>query len=399
MADGPMPGPHSPPDDPALSLPLSLVSRRPQAFGIRLTLAALTVSAALGATEVARTSEGFGTFVFSILGIAIVAWLGGMAVAFPATALLAVVTAYFWMDPAYSPRITNPRDVVSLVAFVAAALLIAALVDALRRLEERWHAQAMELAKSHHRQAALMADAVRAREDAESASRAKTQFLTLMSHELRTPLNAIIGYEQLLHDEITGPVSAEQRKQLSRIKASAVHLLALIDEILTLSKIEAGKETLTLEAVNLDEMLDEVGNDALPLAARKRLEVRVGPCERGLTVPTDRRKVKQVLLNLISNAVKFTDRGVVELVAEREPDSVLIHVRDSGIGIAPEHLPHVWEPFWRAQQHHARQTEGTGLGLSVSKRLARFLGGDLTVDSEPGRGTTFTLRLPLVGPA
>jgi signal transduction histidine kinase len=288
---------------------LPLLARRPRSRAIRLTLSLLTVITALAATALVRSASGYGTFVFSILGVAVVAWIGGMAHAFPATVLLAFVSDYLWMEPRFTLRIVRPGEAVTLAAFVVVALLIGALVDALRRLEARWRAQAVEVARSYQRQTALMAEAERAKVDAESANGAKTQFLTLMSHELRTPLNAIIGYEELLREGITGPVTEAQRTQLRRIKASATHLLELISEILTLSKIEAGKETVTIEDVDVGEMLEEVVSQIRPLAVQKPVQVRVGPCERGLTVSTDRLKIKQVLLNLASNAVKFTDRG------------------------------------------------------------------------------------------
>ena len=243
------------------------------------------------------------------------------------------------------------------------------------------------------RTAALVREAA-ARRAAERASSAKSDFLAVMSHELRTPLNAIIGYEALLSDGITGPVTDAQRQQLGRIRAGATHLVSLIDEILTLSRIEAGRERVHIEAVDVAQAVDEAAALTAPQASEKRLDFVVHPPAEPVSLLTDAAKLRQVLLNVLANAVKFTERGEVALTAGRDGAWIVFRVRDTGIGIDADHLERIFDPFWQVEQPTTRRTTGTGLGLDVSRRLARLLGGDLTVESAVGEGSTFTLRLP-----
>jgi signal transduction histidine kinase len=237
-----------------------------------------------------------------------------------------------------------------------------------------------------------------ARREAETANRTKGDFLAVMSHELRTPLSAIIGYQELLADGITGPVTELQRHQLGRIKVSARHLLELIDEILTYSRAEAGKEEVQYEVTAVNTMVDDAASLIEPLAADKHVALSVVRLDTPLDIRTDPRKVRQVLVNLLSNAVKFTDaEGAVSLRAHRDGDTLELTISDTGIGIEPDHLDRIFDPFWQVEQKATRRAGGTGLGLSVSRRLARLLGGDVLVTSEPGKGSSFTVLLP-VGP-
>ncbi len=235
---------------------------------------------------------------------------------------------------------------------------------------------------------------VHARKVAEQASRAKTDFLATMSHELRTPLNAIIGYSSLLMDGIPEPSTPGQREKLQRIAVSAQHLLSLIEDVLSLSRLEFGAEAI----VNDDVSVISVARDVLaiiePLAAAKQLSVVLRTSGRDLTIRTDAKRLRQVLLNLVGNSVKFTAKGTVTLEIEETPDVVRFIVRDTGIGIAPEHQQRVFEAFWQVEQSRTRTVQGTGLGLALSRQLAELLGGKLTLQSELAKGTTVTLTLP-----
>jgi signal transduction histidine kinase len=238
-----------------------------------------------------------------------------------------------------------------------------------------------------------------ARARAVVASRAKSDFLAVMSHELRTPLQAIIGYTELIADGITGPVSDEQREQLGRVRTSSHHLLSLIDQILTFSRVDAGKEAVHVERVDICALAREAVALVEPNAEAKGIAIVVHVPATACYVETDPTKVRQILLNLLSNAVKFTEHGTVELTLRPSAESVNIAVRDTGLGIAPENLERIFDPFWQVEHMRARRIAGTGLGLSVTRKLARLLGGDITVESALGHGSTFTVRLPLSAPA
>ena len=237
-----------------------------------------------------------------------------------------------------------------------------------------------------------------ARRDAESASSAKSDFLAVMSHELRTPLNAIIGYVSLLADGIPGPVNDAQRAQLSRVKASSMHLLALIEQILSLSRIEARQEDLHLERVDVRTIVADATALVEPLLVSKGLAMEVNLPEEPSLLETDVTKLRQILLNLLTNAGKFTQRGLVRCQVRPDSEGILVEVSDTGRGISGEDLPRVFDVFWQGGRFEHDRPEGAGLGLSVSRRLAQLLGGDITVTSTPDEGSTFTLRLPATVP-
>jgi GAF domain-containing protein/CheY-like chemotaxis protein len=234
----------------------------------------------------------------------------------------------------------------------------------------------------------------------EVASRHKSEFLANMSHELRTPLNAIIGYSEMLQEEAHDQHADGFVPDLQRIHAAGKHLLELINAVLDLSKIEAGKMELYLETFEVFPLLRDVAAVLEPLAQKNanRLEVRCAP-DVGV-IRADLTKLRQALFNLLSNACKFTERGVVTVDVARETatadgdDSIVFAVRDTGIGIAPEQMARLFEEFGQADASTTRRYGGTGLGLALSRRLCRMMGGDITVASEPGRGSTFTIRLP-----
>ena len=238
-------------------------------------------------------------------------------------------------------------------------------------------------------------EAEAARAKAEEANRVKSSFLANMSHELRTPLGAIIGYHDLIADEILGPLNDVQQQHLKRLRNSATHLLSVIDEILSFSRLEAAREVVHTERGRLGSLLDGVIEIVGPLASAKQLELSVDCAEPNLVIDSDIQKLRQILVNLAGNAVKYTERGSVRLLCAASRDRLRIAVSDTGVGIAPDHLEFVFDPFWQVQEARSRKSGGTGLGLSVSRSLARLLGGEITVASEVGKGSTFALEVPL----
>jgi signal transduction histidine kinase len=245
-------------------------------------------------------------------------------------------------------------------------------------------------------QAIALEHAAAARDEAERANRAKNDFLAVMSHELRTPLNAIIGYGSLLRDGIPDQATPGQRQQLERIGASAKHLLALIDEVLTLSRLELGRERITPARIAVASLCEEAAAMMEPEASRKGLALTLQVPEGEVTMTTDAGKLRQALVNLIGNAVKFTDRGEVHVRAwaEESGEVLVFEVEDTGIGISAEHLPLVFDAFWQVDQAPTRRVGGTGLGLHVTRRLVRLLGGDVMARSVMGEGSCFTVRVP-----
>jgi signal transduction histidine kinase len=238
-----------------------------------------------------------------------------------------------------------------------------------------------------------------ARAEAERANNSKTDFLAVMSHELRTPLTAIMGYEELLSDGITGPVSELQRQQLGRINASARHLLGLIDEILTFARVDIGRERVRWESMSVNHTLGDAAALVEPMAAAKSIHFYIHLLDEDQAIQTDGTKLRQMLVNLLSNGIKFTDRGEVRVNCSVNNGALEVRIADTGVGIPAENIEDIFEPFWQAEQTATRKTGGTGLGLSVTRKLARLLGGDVTVASRMGAGTTFVLTLPMKAPA
>ena len=250
-----------------------------------------------------------------------------------------------------------------------------------RRREQRERAELLERERE-------------ARAAAEEANRAKANFLAVMSHELRTPLTAIMGYAELLMMGVPEPIPEASGQQVERIQQASRHLLGLIEEILSFSDLETARGSLRREPVDLREAAEAAVSSIGPLAEEKALAIRVEG-EPSVPLVTDRERLRQVMVHVLSNAVKFTAEGEVRVEVGRDGGSALLRVRDTGIGIRPEDMERVFDAFWQAEQSSTRKAEGTGLGLTLARRITQLLGGELHLESTPGEGTAVTLRLPL----
>jgi len=237
-------------------------------------------------------------------------------------------------------------------------------------------------------------EALRANVRLQELDRLKSEFLATMSHELRTPLNSIIGFTGILRQGLAGPMNDEQKKQLTMVHSSARHLLGLINDLLDLSRIESGKMELFIEEFAAADLIGEIAQSLAPQVEQKKLQFETSIDQPGLRMRTDRKKCFQILLNLANNAVKFTDSGRVALQVSSRSGTVHFDVTDTGIGIKDENMPFLFEAFRQVDGSARRVYEGTGLGLYLSKQLARMLGGTITVESEFGIGSRFTLVLP-----
>ncbi|MDW8148150.1 MAG: histidine kinase N-terminal 7TM domain-containing protein [Roseiflexaceae bacterium] len=256
---------------------------------------------------------------------------------------------------------------------------------------------------------ALQQTLMAARDQAEAAHRAKSAFLAHMSHEVRTPLSAILGYTDLIRLDLARRGQSLYQEELEAIHVSAQHLLAMINNILDLSKLEAGKMPLHIEPFSLEALVHDVVQTAHLLTARNRNTLTVTRAPDADLMVSDKTKIRQVLLNLLSNAAKFTENGAISLRIRRESsaspstgvidestDWIIFEIADTGIGIAPEYLPLLFQDFSRIEDAGHRKYGGTGLGLAISRQFCRLMGGEITVVSTPGEGSTFTVRLPAI---
>jgi signal transduction histidine kinase/DNA-binding response OmpR family regulator len=247
-----------------------------------------------------------------------------------------------------------------------------------------------EIRKRHRVEEAL----IRAKEEAERASKFKDRFLSTMSHELRTPLNAVMGFSDLLADKRYGELSERQRRYVAHINTGGKHLLKLINDILDLSKIEAGRLEISSEDLSVEAVFGEVVSALRPLAEKKAQTLSLS-AEPGLAVHADGMRFKQVLMNLVGNAIKFTpEGGRIELAAQQADGKVQVKVRDNGPGIPPEEQKRIFEAFYRLRKS-GEGTEGTGLGLAITESLVKLQGGSLDLESEPGSGSCFYFSLPM----
>ena len=266
-----------------------------------------------------------------------------------------------------------------------------------RRTEQQLRDQTLSLAMTSEELRTLNEELHARTVDLEYAMGARSRFYASMSHELRTPINAILGYSALLLDEIYGPLNESQVESIERTNKAANHLLELVNDILDLSKIEAGKMELHLEQVPFPDLVSDLFVTVGPFAAQLQTELRLVPPDEPFRIESDARKVRQILLNLLSNAIKFGNGNPVDVVCRREAEGALVvEVIDHGTGIAPEDQTRVFDEFVQLKQ--SPDVQGTGLGLPISRRLAELLGGSLTLASALGEGSRFALRLPATPP-
>lgn len=281
-----------------------------------------------------------------------------------------------------------------LVLGIALIVSLAGSVVLEHRVKARTHELNQLNQEMEERIIARTAELAAATEKAQAADRIKSAFLATMSHELRTPLNSIIGFTGILLKGLAGPLNDEQHKQMGMVQSSAHHLLALINDVLDISKIEAGQVTLLQTSFALSDAIEKTVKTVAPMAAQKGIDLKLAIGEGVAEITTDRRRLEQILLNLCNNAVKFTETGQVRIDCHGEADVYLIAVTDTGIGIPPQEIPNLFQSFHQIDTGLTRKYEGTGLGLSICKKLVDMMGGTIEVDSQPGRGSTFTLRLP-----
>jgi signal transduction histidine kinase len=264
------------------------------------------------------------------------------------------------------------------------------------RLGESFNRMASEISSANTALQASAVAAATAKEAAEAANASKSNFLAAMSHELRTPLNAIAGYVDLLELGLHGPLTPEQRTDLVRVKRSQKYLLGLIEEILVFSQLDAQRLAFTIQDFPIDEVVRDAEAMVEQQISSRGIEYRYESCDPDLLLRADRDKVQQILINLLVNAAKYTkEHGCITVSCLVTKTTAKIRVEDTGVGIPEEKLSHIFDAFVQLDRSLNQPREGVGLGLTISRDLAREMGGELTVESMVGKGSTFTLELPL----
>ena len=285
-----------------------------------------------------------------------------------------------------------------IIALVLLGFLLLSLAGSLL-LNRQVNVRTLQLQQSHaeleRRVLDRTVELAVAMERAEDADQIKSAFLASMSHELRTPLNSIIGFAGILLQELPGPLNAEQNKQLGMVQKSARHLLSLINDVLDISKIEAGQLELASSTFALRPSIEKTIMLLTPIAKAKGIELRSEISEDVGEVTTDERRLEQIIINLLNNAVKFTEKGFVIISCRIEHENCLVEVTDTGIGMTAEALTTIFEPFRQLDSGLARRYEGTGLGLSICRKLLKMMGGSIDVKSQPGQGSTFYVTFPV----
>jgi signal transduction histidine kinase len=313
------------------------------------------------------------------------------------------------MDPEYSGRLRRVMDQAGFGSLLAVPLLregrVLGSLAVFRKQPGEFASEVIELLQTFAAQstlaiqnARLFREIAQKSAELEIASQHKSQFLANMSHELRTPLNAILGYTELINDGIYGEVPEKISEVMERVQASGRHLLGLINDVLDLSKIEAGQLKLSVNEYSFNDIVQSVISGVESLAAEKKLKLTTDLAPDLPTGRGDERRVAQVLMNLVGNAIKFTDKGEVA-VSVTAPESIfLASVRDTGPGISAEQQQMIFEEFQQVDSSSTRKKGGTGLGLAIAKRIVELHGGRIWVESVPGKGATFSFSLPVTMP-
>ncbi len=310
-----------------------------------------------------------------------------------------IATILFWVSKGVLKPITQFRNETEIIAngYLDRKIEITKR-DEIGDLAKSFETMRLNLKKSYGELEAKVAERTEELSQAnirlKGLDKLKSMFLASMSHELRTPLNSIIGFTGIMLQGVAGEITEEQRKQLTMVKNSANHLLALINDVIDVSKIEAGKVELHIEEFNLSNIVQEIKDSFKVAAEKKGLELSLEMPEN-LAIKSDELRMKQVLINFVSNALKFTDKGKVEMKVAKEDGKVEVSIRDTGIGIKKEHMGMLFKAFGQTPTEGRPKREGTGLGLYLSKKVVDLLGGEIKAESELGKGSVFTFTLPL----